>query len=652
MKYRPEIDGLRSIAVIPVILFHGGFTLFSGGFVGVDVFFVISGYLITSIILKGLEDGSFSLMDFYARRCRRILPALFFIILVTLPFAWVWMLPLQFKDHAQSMVAVTVFASNILFWIESGYFAPAAELKPLLHTWSLAVEEQYYVFFPLILMLFWLRSRVVSISLLALIFIASLLAAEWGWRNAPSANFYLLPFRAWELMMGSLTAIWLLRRGADARPNNALSAIGLAMILASIFVYDGETPFPSLYALLPVAGTAMVIAFAGTGTAVASLLSRKAFVGIGLISYSAYLWHQPLFAFARLADSAEPPHWLMATLAVASLGLAVLTWRFVERPFRKPRAGAGRTLIAAGTASVAIGISGAMLSTVEWQRNFFIRTLPDENQPLLARIEQVRSEHAFSLDRPDQCLFVLEDITPDLRDQFDKCAAEHGPAIAILGDSHSRDVFNAVAPLLDRRFAIRIPQKDCRPHILGSVCEIGHVADVIDTFGDDIKHLFYVQAGFWLFLDKNGEELDRLLFGAGRDIENPQLDLAAIDRTLPILQGINADVPVTWIGPRLEPYMFWDEMLGQSCIGVQDHLHLRPGHREAFEALNAHLAQAVPAAGLGFISEMKAVNFDPATEIYSCDQLYWSDSDHWSKAGEDLFGPRLADALNAVLATD
>ena len=199
MIYRREIDGLRALAVVPVILFHAGFQAFSGGFVGVDVFFVISGYLITSIILAELETGTFSVVNFYERRARRILPALFFVMLACLPFAWLWLLPDYLKSFSQSLVAVPVFASNILFWITSGYFEPAAELKPLLHTWSLAVEEQYYVFFPLFLMLTWRLGRRWILSILAVLLVVSLAAAEWGSHAEPVPTFFLLPTRGWEL---------------------------------------------------------------------------------------------------------------------------------------------------------------------------------------------------------------------------------------------------------------------------------------------------------------------------------------------------------------------------------------------------------------------------------------------------------------------
>ena len=198
MEYRREIDGLRALAVIPVILFHAGFTAFSGGFVGVDVFFVISGYLITSIILAELEQGTFTVVNSYERRARRILPALFVVMVACLPFAWFWLRPGDTKDFSQSIAAVSLFSSNILFWTESGYFDAAAELKPLLHTWSLAVEEQYYVLFPLFLMALWaFRKRWILGALIA-VGMGNLATAQWGPQNDPSAAFSLLPTRAWE----------------------------------------------------------------------------------------------------------------------------------------------------------------------------------------------------------------------------------------------------------------------------------------------------------------------------------------------------------------------------------------------------------------------------------------------------------------------
>ena len=195
MKYRSEIDGLRALAVLPVIFFHAGFELFSGGFVGVDVFLVISGYLITTIIISEMSEGKFSILKFYERRARRILPALFFVMLVSLPFAWLWLTPKDLKDFGQSLIATSTFSSNILFWLESGYFDTATELKPLLHTWSLAVEEQYYILFPIFLLITWRLGLKWILSILAIILVISLGAAHWGAYNKPNAAFYLLPTR-------------------------------------------------------------------------------------------------------------------------------------------------------------------------------------------------------------------------------------------------------------------------------------------------------------------------------------------------------------------------------------------------------------------------------------------------------------------------
>ena len=342
MNYRREIDGLRALAVLPVILFHAGFETFSGGFVGVDVFFVISGYLITSIILYDMEAGTFSLIRFYERRARRILPALYFVIFACIPIAWLWLLPPDMKNFSQSLVAVSVFASNIFFWIESGYFSTAAEYKPLLHTWSLSLEEQYYVLFPLFMLLAWRLGKKWIVGLLIVMAIVSLTAAQWGSLNIPSATFFLLPTRGWELLFGTFIAFYYHQKkiisACDVNSNNtlnqALSLLGISLICVAVFVFDKHTPFPGLYALMPTIGTALIVLFAYPRTFVGRILGNKVFVGIGLISYSAYLWHQPLFAFARHRNIAEPNNLMLVLLVVIAFILAYVSWRFVERPFR------------------------------------------------------------------------------------------------------------------------------------------------------------------------------------------------------------------------------------------------------------------------------------------------------------------------------
>ncbi len=336
MKYRKDIDGLRCIAVIPVILFHGGFELLSGGYIGVDVFFVISGFLIASIIIKEQEAGKFSISGFYERRARRILPALFFVLLATLPFTWFWLLPYELKEFGKSLLAVSSFSSNILFWQTSDYFAATAQQIPLLHTWTLAVEEQFYIIFPIFMMLFWAFGKRFLIIIIGSIALVSLFLAEWGWREFPEANFFLLPTRMWELMIGVLVAFYLFNKqqAKSYMVNQSLSLAGLVLIIIPLFFFDKGTPTPSLYTLAPTLGTALIIIFSTSDTLVYRILTVRLLVGIGLISYSAYLWHQPLFVFAHIITQEEPSFWLMALLSVITLLLAYLSWRFVEAPFR------------------------------------------------------------------------------------------------------------------------------------------------------------------------------------------------------------------------------------------------------------------------------------------------------------------------------
>lgn len=422
MQYRTEIDGLRAVAVLPVVLFHAGFAVFSGGFVGVDIFFVISGYLITSILLADLRDDTFSILRFYERRARRILPALFFIILCSLPFAYLWMLPSELSDFAMSIIAVIFFVSNVFFWQSEGYFSAASELSPLLHTWSLAVEEQFYFLFPILLFLFRKRSTVfVSIALLSMIFV-SLGLAEWGWRNAASANFYLAPTRAFELLVGSLCAIALMDPNRSFK-SNAVSLLGMGMIVVSVFVFDEKTPFPSVYALVPVLGTAAIILCGTSETLVGRLLSFRIFVGTGLVSYSAYLWHQPIFAFARLRSLHEPSLWVWVVLITLVFALAGLTWKFIEQPFRAKTSSLSqsrslRVLKIAGASSAllfAIGCAGFLSNGLAFRNH-----APDSGGDLEARLDYNRGLGVACTER-----FTIDGL----------CATSSEPEILLWGDS-------------------------------------------------------------------------------------------------------------------------------------------------------------------------------------------------------------------------
>ena len=369
MHYRPEIDGLRAVAVIPVIFYHAGFGLFSGGYIGVDVFFVVSGYLITSIILTEIKDGTFSVINFYERRARRILPALYFMIFISSVFAWFVLLAGEFQDFAKSLIAVPAFISNIFFWRDAGYFDVASELKPLLHTWSLAVEEQFYVLYPIFLLFIWrLATRWIIFILLA-ISCLSLGLAEWASEYHPSAGFYLLPTRMWELLAGACAAFYLAKETpgkGDGKNNLILSTGGLSLITVAVFFLDANTPWPSSYTLLPITGTVLVILFASKKNAIGFLLSNNLFVFLGLISYSAYLWHHPIFVFSRFMKIDESNIFSLFFMIALTFIIAYLSWKFVEQPFRKKHFLSRRIVflysLCVGIGLILFGIAGVQTS--------------------------------------------------------------------------------------------------------------------------------------------------------------------------------------------------------------------------------------------------------------------------------------------------
>ncbi len=438
MDYRREIDGLRALAVLPVILFHAGFQTFSGGFVGVDIFFVISGYLITSIILAEMEAGTFTLANFYERRARRILPALFVVMALCLPFAWLWLLPQDMESFSHSLIAVSTFVSNILFWRTSGYFETAAELKPLLHTWSLAVEEQYYLLFPVFVLLTWRFGKTWILKFLVAVFIISLASAYWGSTNKPAFTFFLLPTRGWELLIGGFIAFYFSlghKQLSHKWLNELGSLIGVVLIAFSIFSFDSKTPFPSLYTLVPTVGAALIIFFTTPQTSTGKLLCSKIFVGVGLISYSAYLYHQPLFAFAKYRSIDEPSSQLIWLLVVASFCIAYFSWRFVEAPFRnKQRINRKQLFIFCILASFAFALFGLIGHLNKGYKS----RLPDE---VLVydnfQKEEIPDEDCNVSDKN----FALGGCV-----KGDKTKS---PNFALLGDSHA----SAIAFELDKSFS-------------------------------------------------------------------------------------------------------------------------------------------------------------------------------------------------------
>tara|TARA_X000001036_G_C20674846_1_gene803790 strand:+ start:940 stop:2814 length:1875 start_codon:yes stop_codon:yes gene_type:complete len=494
LKYRPEIDGLRSIAVLPVILFHGGFKLFNGGFVGVDIFFVISGYLITSILIEDIENKRFSIIYFYERRARRILPAIFFLMLCCLPVAWIWSLPNHFKEFSQSIIAVSFFVSNFLYWRKSGYFESDTKEDPLLHTWSLAVEEQYYVFFPIFLFLAWKFGKKNVFWLITILAVISFFLSEWGSKNYPVANFYLSPTRAWELFVGSLTAFVVQKN--YIKSNNLFTSLGFMAIIFSIFFYNQDTPFPGIYALVPVIGTALIIVYGDKRTFVAKILSTKILVGIGLISYSAYLWHQPIFAFARIILINNPSTVIILLLSVFSLFIAFLSWKFVEQPFRKKN-GAIQSQKTIFSFSIFFIIFFTIIGTVGNKNDGFKNRFTKSITGDVGQLEF----HQY-IDKYQDCESKKIVTNSQSWKNFLRCkqSKKGTPNIVLLGDSHAEHLFLGLAESL-KNYNVTFYILDEKPYI--SNTEFKTIFDELKNNGVKQNILLTMNYAFRLRKDKD-----------------------------------------------------------------------------------------------------------------------------------------------------
>lgn len=345
-KYRPDIDGLRAIAVMSVVLCHAGVQSISGGFIGVDIFFVISGFLITSIIATEIRHDSFTLVNFYERRIRRIFPALFAMLAVSSVIAYMIFMPKEFVDYGKSVMATALSASNIFFWTQASYFDSSAELKPLLHTWSLGVEEQFYIFFPIFLIAVFRYFKQYVVALILLVSIGSFFASLWAIEHEAPKAFYLTYMRAWELAIGALLALGAVPALKHRYHRETIALIGVGLILSGIITLNSQSVFPGLSALIPCVGAALIIHAGSSGKSfVSHALSWRPFVFIGLISYPLYLWHWPLLVLVKYYAIKPLSNTQTWAVLLTSLVAAVGTWHFVEKPCRKKEMKVGRTTV-------------------------------------------------------------------------------------------------------------------------------------------------------------------------------------------------------------------------------------------------------------------------------------------------------------------
>ncbi|MPT47901.1 MAG: acyltransferase [Sphingobium sp.] len=491
--YRPDIDGLRTIAVLAVFLFHLNIPPFSGGFTGVDIFFVISGYLITSVIQRDIHEQRFTIVQFYERRVRRIFPALLTVMVLTFFVAWLLFMPDELRDLGASMAAAITFSSNILFWMQTDYFSGPTDFKPLLHTWSLAVEEQFYIFIPPLMVALhrWLPKYVLPI-LAALTLISFVASCAWVWID-PSGNYYLPHTRAWELLVGSLVALRITPPIASKRCRDALSVIGLLLLLLPVFLLSKSSIFPAWNAIPTCLGTALLITAGQEHPSLAGrLLSNKPMVGIGLISYSLYLVHWPLIVFAKYALLRD----LYASEKILLLGVAFVlawaSWRWIERPFRNPKGFSRKQIFAMALApSLLCAFAGLIIFRMDGIPQRF------KGQIALAVRDTTQTK------QKDIC-FLRDNMKWEQwagKNCFLVSGVKNEPVTLLWGDSHANHYINALRDTSDRyRQPVLFYGSAGCPPILGvnfkaADCNRNnkHIASIIRDFG--VKRV--VLSAYW-----------------------------------------------------------------------------------------------------------------------------------------------------------
>jgi peptidoglycan/LPS O-acetylase OafA/YrhL len=625
MKYRADIDGLRALAVMPVLLYHAGVPGFLGGFVGVDIFFVISGYLICGMIDADIRAGSFSLGNFYKRRVLRILPALFVMFLVTSVLAYIYCLPVELEDYAKSLASAVGSVSNIYFAGTAGYFDAPAETKPLLHTWSLGVEEQFYIIVPLLMLLVWRVAPKRAKLLFAVAAALSLAAAlAVSYRNTTFA-FYLTPFRAWELALGALLSIKFIPAPKTAFSRNACGAIGMLLLLAAIFLGSSTAPLLLMTSLASI-GAVLVIASSERGvSAVGRLLSLPPVVFIGLISYSLYLWHWPLIVFQRTDGLLVhgPSGMLTKLMLVAiSIGIAWLSWKFIEMPFRSK--GKDRSKAAVfGTASAAMASAAALCGLV-----LVAGGAPFRFPERVVSIAAYLAYDPTAAFRSGQCYLATNRQQLDVRTCMQPDPER--PNYLLVGDSHAAHLWFGLSSAMPGVNVMQATASACRPAALP--------VSALDTRACP-KLMQFV---FNDFLTNN--RVDKVLLSASwKDEDVPDL-LSTLDTLR--LRGLD----VTVLGPIVEydgalPRLLADEILRNNRFIASR--TRTAGIRER----DRELRRIVTAKGATYLSVYDAVcRSGHCDEFAEGDIPLQFDAGHLTAQGSVEIGRRLSAAFVGKIA--
>ena len=644
MVYRPDLDFLRAIAVLGVVLFHIGVPQFRSGFIGVDVFLVLSGYLIGTIICQEVVQGRFSVRDFLERRARRILPALFILILLNFPMILYVFAPSDIEFALKSVLSIVSFTSNIYYWRQSGYFDPKSEFQPFLHTWSVAVEIQFYIMMCLLTALFLRRKSKHDIAryvatLFVFSFTFSIFCSIWK----PGVAFYLLPSRLWEFLLGTLLALFELSSRGNRSTNihsALLKSTGFLLIVFSLTKEALAEPWPNFSTLIPAIGACMFIHFPVTGKITRSIFNLKMLVLVGRVSYGWFLWHWPLIVYFNYFTDLQVSTISLALVSIGTLLLSVVQWRFVEIPLRNrtkiPTNRFYRVILSQFLSIVIFATAGIFLHGYQkvWEEVRISKEHKFVAGKYLAR------ERELEIKVEDLgCIFTYNESNENQEEILDYCRDKYGKEVHVIGDSHGLVLFDIIAKSGLGEFVINWSRPTSRPQAGIS----GQYKDFLKFSKDNSEHVsrvVFMQSGSYLLEDQFGKVDSAETF---RHKSNFRTSKVNVDLTLDYLEEISKYVSVIWIGPYVE-----SRINPNNPQNWNDTKEISRNVVNVFSKLDLELAFFAKQRNVEYVSSQRHFKFKH-NRILVGDCIVWRDQDHWSECGRQRLALSSREFLDAQL---
>ncbi len=634
-QYFQEIDSLRAVAVLAVIFFHIEHFNVHGGFLGVDIFFVISGFLISNFIILRINDNEFSFTEFYINRSKRLLPALLVVCVTTIIIGYIKYQPESFKFLSLTVSSVLLFVSNILFYYEANYFNELANQSPLLHTWSLSVEEQFYLFFPIItFFIFNKRNKKLFLIVLIFMIFTSLIFSQMNSQNLNTGYFFLIQSRMFELGIGALCSYILIFEKEKIRDVSQkfklsfriLPFVSILSIFISFFIFDKNSTLPGLLSLFPVISTFIFILTIKDNDYLSKIFSNNISVSIGKMSYSLYLWHFPILIF--YPELCETKNILFYFILL--FFISFLSWKYVEQPIRNIRFNFKKFTISIIFFNSCLLLTCIIIYYADGLKEMYKNRLNIQTSQLYNALNETKEKDNLIIN--NECKFLEKNTVKRFINNVNGCLKKHQKFILILGDSHGIDVYNSIAHSSEYPFIIGLAQGNCRPDAPNDLrkkrnCHFQKAINFVHFYQKHIKSIIYTQKGSYLLTDYKKLPI----------LKN---NIEKIKNYLEFLIT-KENYPVIWFGPNPEPNIDFSMDIKKIQQLLLNKKRLVENENKNIYVLDKYLNDFLTNSKIIYLSKIKLTGFNITNDFYYNDKFTYSDTDHWSAYGELLFGERI-----------